>query len=74
MAASIPAINALDDIGDVVLTSPTPGQILSYNGSIWVNQDNSAGATDLDGGTTLVEIYEAEITNKVEAVYDGGTL
>jgi hypothetical protein len=74
VAASIPAINALDDIGDVVLTSPTPGQILSYNGSIWVNQDNSAGATDLDGGTTLVEIYEAEITNKVEAVYDGGTL
>jgi hypothetical protein len=72
--AAVPTINALDDIGDVSLASPTIGQVLVYNGSIWVNQDNSAAVTDLDGGTDLLDIYEAEITNKVEAVYDGGTL
>lgn len=65
-------IESLDDINDVVLSSPTTGQVLAYNGSSWVNQDNSAGVTDLDGGTSLLEIYEAEITNKVEATYDGG--
>jgi hypothetical protein len=74
VSASIPAINALDDIGDVVISSPTIGQILSYNGSIWINQDNSTAATDIDGGTTLADIYEAEITNRIEVVYDGGTL
>lgn len=65
-------IESLDDIDDVVLSSPTSGQVLAYNGSVWINQDNSAGVTDLDGGTSLLEIYEAEITNKVEAIYDGG--
>jgi hypothetical protein len=74
VSASIPAINALDDIGDVVISSPTIGQILSYNGSIWINQDNSTAATDIDGGTTPADIYEAEITNRIEVVYDGGTL
>jgi hypothetical protein len=74
IAAPIPEINEIDDIGDVTVSSPTTGQILAYNGSVWVNQDNSAGVTNLDGGTTLIEIYEAEITNKVEAVYDGGTV
>lgn len=72
--AAIPTINALDDIGNVSASSATTGQILVYNGSEWVNQDNTSAVTDLDGGTELIIIYEAEITNKVEATYDGGTL
>ena len=72
--AAIPTINALDDIGNVSASSATTGQILVYNGSEWVNQDNTSAVTDLDGGTELIVIYEAEITNKVEATYDGGTL
>jgi hypothetical protein len=75
VSASIPAgtvINALDDIGDVSVPSPTAGQILVYNGSAWVNQDNTAALLDIDGGTSFEEIFEAELTNMVEAVYDGG--
>ena len=68
----ITTVNSLDDIGDVVLSSPTSGQILIYNGSTWVNQDNSAALFDIDGGTNFEEIFEAELTNMVEAVYDGG--
>lgn len=35
----------LDDLGDVVITSPTSSQILSYNGTNWVNSTPSAGST-----------------------------
>jgi hypothetical protein len=34
--ASIPTINALDDVGDVSATSPTTGYFLQWNGSAWV--------------------------------------
>ena len=68
----ITSVNSLDDIGDVSLSSLTSGQILVYNGSAWVNQDNSGALFDIDGGTNFEEIFEAELTNMVEAVYDGG--
>ena len=63
----------LDDISDISISAPIDGQILIYNGTHWVNQNNEGGVTDLDGGTSFDEIYEAELTNQVEAVYDGGT-
>jgi hypothetical protein len=34
---SIPTINTLDDVGDVIITSATPDQFLKWNGSGWVN-------------------------------------
>jgi hypothetical protein len=68
----ITSVNSLDDIGDVSLSSLTSGQILVYNGSAWVNQDNSASLLDIDGGISFEDIFEAELTNMVEAVYDGG--
>lgn len=34
--ASIPTINALDDVGDVSATSPTAGYFLQWNGTAWV--------------------------------------
>jgi hypothetical protein len=34
--ASIPTINALDDVGDVNVTSATSGQYLQWNGTNWV--------------------------------------
>ena len=70
----ITSVNSLDEIGDVSLSSPTAGQILVYNGSAWVNQDNSVALLDIDGGTSFDEIFEAELTNMIDAVYDGGTL
>jgi hypothetical protein len=35
--ASIPTINALDDVGDVTITSASSGQVLQWNGSAWIN-------------------------------------
>lgn len=35
--AAIPTINALDDVGDVTITSVSSGQVLQWNGSAWVN-------------------------------------
>jgi hypothetical protein len=34
--ASIPTINALDDVGDVSASAPTTGYFLQWNGSAWV--------------------------------------
>jgi hypothetical protein len=50
----ITSVNSLDEIGDVSLSSPTAGQILVYNGSAWVNQDNSVALLDIDGGEHLL--------------------
>ena len=35
--AAIPTINALDDVGDVTITSASSGQVLQWNGSNWIN-------------------------------------
>ena len=53
--ASIPTINAINDIGDVTITSVATGDFLKYNGSAWVND-----AIDL--GTDTVGDYVATIT------------
>jgi hypothetical protein len=65
-------VGSIDDLSDVVITAAVNGQILVYNGSVWVNQDNSVALLDIDGGTSFDEIFEAELTNMIEAVYDGG--
>lgn len=46
----------LDDLLDVILTGPTSGQILGFNGTDWINVDPSASTMDptklpLSGGT-----------------------
>ena len=46
--ASIPTINAIDDIGDVTITSVATGDFLKYNGSAWVNDAINLG-TDTTG-------------------------
>jgi len=38
-------VGSLDDLTDVVISVPTAGQVLTYNGTIWVNNNNiKAGA------------------------------
>jgi hypothetical protein len=53
--ASIPTINAIDDIGDVTIASAASGDFLKYNGSAWVND-----AINL--GTDTVGDYLANVT------------
>ena len=62
--ASIPTINNLDDIGDVVITSAANGQMLVFDGTNWVNQvspsqepmghENKADSTISFNNTTRV--------------------
>ena len=47
-------VAALNDLTDVTITSATNGQILRYNGSVWVNGTDSSFIT-FDGTTTRVD-------------------
>lgn len=38
----------LQDLTNVTITSPSNGQVLKYNGSVWVNSADNAGSTDAD--------------------------
>jgi len=43
------SVSALNDLSDVILTSPTTGQVLKYNGTNWINSTDEigeAGASD----------------------------
>lgn len=44
----------LDDLSDVTITSATSGQVLKYNGTAWVNDDDLTG----EGGTTVTSVNE----------------
>lgn len=52
------AAASIDDLDDVTLDSPTTGQVLKYDGSVWVNDDETGGAgvgvTDGDKGDITV--------------------
>lgn len=58
-AAELAGISSIDDLSDVVLTSPTTGQVLKYDGTNWVNgTDNDTGGgggvSDGDKGDIVV--------------------
>lgn len=42
----------LDSLTDVVITSPTSGQVLKYNGTNWINDADVGGGTGNPGGAT----------------------
>jgi hypothetical protein len=42
---------SLGQLSDVSLTSPTNNQVLTYNGSLWVNANPSGGSTSWPNGT-----------------------
>lgn len=53
--ASIPTINALDDVGDVSAASPTAGYFLQWNGTAWVPSAVSANVmTDTRNAALIV--------------------
>lgn len=58
---------ALDSLADVVITSPTNGQVLKYNGTNWVNGTDSTGGGG--GGGETVGINPVDYS----AVGDGVT-
>lgn len=53
--ASIPAINTLDDVGDVTITSTVSGQVLQWNGSNWINATASSDVmTDAKNAALII--------------------
>ena len=49
---------SLEDLGNVTITTPTSGQVLKYNGTIWINDtDATAGGT-----TNLDDLGDVQIT------------
>jgi hypothetical protein len=44
-------VSSLNDLSDVTLTSSSSGQILSYNGSEWVNSSSLVGISSVDATT-----------------------
>lgn len=61
LATPIPALNSttlkLDDLSDVISTSPSPGQILTFNGTNWIPASAGSGISQisfiLNAGATL---------------------
>lgn len=52
--ATISVVASLDDLSDVTITTPASGNVLSYNGSAWVNgavPSHEHAASDITSGT-----------------------
>ena len=59
--ASTSHAHAIDDLSDVTISSPSTGQVLKYNGSIWVNDTDATagGAGDsITDGDTILEVAD----------------
>ena len=49
---------SLTQLSDVIITTPTTGQVLKYNGTSWVNgTDTDTGITSLNGLTALTQTF-----------------
>ena len=57
--------NALNDLSDVIVTTPIASQVLTYNGSAWVNADAPTG-----GSNSPIVVYDdgIEIHNAVSNI------
>ena len=66
--ASIPTINTLNDIGNVTITSAASGEVLSWNGTAWVNSVIEAFDTQTASTTSTTQ---TAIATYAVASYDG---
>ena len=67
-AESIPTINTLGDIANVTITSAASGEVLSWNGSAWVNSVLEAFDTQT---ATTTATTQTSIATYAAATYDG---
>lgn len=64
--------SALDDLTDVVIDTPTAGQVLKYDGDNWINDTDAGGG---GGATILDELDDVAIVDVTEGdilKYDSG--
>lgn len=50
--------SALDDLTDVVISSPSNGEVLKYNGSNWVNDEESGGGSGASPATYFEDDFD----------------
>jgi hypothetical protein len=60
---------ALDDLSDVVITTPSSGQVLKFNGSEWVNDTDATGT----GGADATAIHD-DAAGEINALAEKTTL
>ena len=66
------AAASIDDLSDVVITTASSGQVLTYNGTNWVNQAvPSAPVTSVNGQTGVVSLASTDLTDTASIVYGG---
>jgi hypothetical protein len=68
--------SSLDGLTDVTITTPGTGQVLTYDGAIWVNQSIPPASTTVQGITLLtdstssISTTTAATPNAVKSAYD----
>ena len=68
---TITANPSLDDLSDVTITSVASGQVLSYNGTAWVNSAASSGGQYFGSATTKAIAYNAQTIGENVTVTTG---
>jgi hypothetical protein len=70
LTAGSGVITELDDVPDVTLTTPITGDVLTYNGAYWVNEQPSGGGSPLS-----VEYNGVEVASGVQVIdFEAGGL
>jgi len=73
--AAIPIINALDNVGDVTITSISTGQFLKWDGSAWVNATiPTINALDDIGDVTITSASSGQVLQWNGSVWINATV
>lgn len=65
----------IDDLNDVVLTSPASGEVLKYNGTNWVNGTDDAGGGTPGGSDTQIQFNSSgSFAGSSSLTWNGTTL
>jgi peptidoglycan hydrolase-like amidase len=65
---------SISDLSDVTITTATNGQVLSYNGSAWVNSAASAGSLAGLSDVTITAASTGEVLRYNGSVWVDATL
>ena len=66
-------VNALNDVGDVTITSASSGDIITWNGSAWVNVAHSGDATMNSSGVVSVSDLTISSEAQGDVLYFNGS-
>ena len=66
--AIITSASSVNDLADVTVSSPTPGQVLKWNGTAWINDTDATG--EGGGGNSFTTI---DVPNGSDPVADSAT-